>query len=937
MKTKTLLFVLVAFVFAAPAWAQDPNEMLPVDPNVQIGTLDNGITFYIRENKKPENRAELRLVVNAGSILEEDDQQGLAHFLEHMAFNGTESFEANDIIDFLESIGVRFGPDLNAYTSFDETVYMLEVPTDKEGLLDKGLMVLSEWASKITLDEDETVKERGVVLEEWRLGKGADDRIFRTHLPVMLKDSKYAERLPIGTPEVIEGATSDQLRAYYEKWYQPDLMAVVAVGDFAAGDVEAMIREHFEGIEKPASPTERPEFDVPDHDEMLASVATDAEETNTSVSITYKHANLPQGTVGTYRKMIAAGLFSSMLNARLREITQKPDPPFLFAAAGAGSFARSTDMFSATAITREGEAESGLAALITELTRARVHGFGEAELERAKARFISGMERAYNERDKTENASYIREYVSNFLEDEPIPGIEVEFELGKKLMEVITLDEIDAITRRAIHDKSTVIEVSAPDKPNVLVPDEAALLAAAAAAAAATPDPYVDELAGSALLADMPKAGTVVERGEVEELGITTLTLSNGVELWVKPTDFKNDEIVFAASLPGGQSLVDEADFISASVAATIVGQSGVGGHSTTDLQKLLSGKQVRVGPQIGLFTTGVSGSSTPSDLETALQLVYLNMTAPNHDVDAFTVLMEKFRVSVENRLADPDARYADRIELINYSNHYAFQPWTVERVGRIDQDKALEFYEQMMKPTALRFYFVGAIDLDTFVPLAEQYLGAIPLTDGDPPAYRALDLHFPEGVTDETVRAGIEPKARTRITWPAITNLEEMEMFNLRTAIEIFQIRLREVLREELSETYGAGAGYRDMSPFPGYATTVVTYGCAPENVDNLKQTVFSEIERFKSEGPTEEEIAKIKEIKTRDLETALEQNGYWLGSLVWLDLYGWDPLRILARQERIDNVTAETMQDVFSRYFPKDNYTIVTLLPENESGEAR
>ncbi len=938
MSLRLTLALLLGLCLVHPALALPPaSDPLPVDPGVRIGRLENGLTYYVRENHKPEHRAELRVAVNAGSLLERDDQQGYAHFVEHMAFNGTEHFAANELISFLESIGSRFGPDLNAYTSFDETVYMLEIPTDREGLLDTGFLVLSDWAHAITFDPVEVEKERGVILEEWRLGRGADERIRRKQWPVLLEGSLYPERFPIGRPEVIEGATAERVREFYRRWYRPDLMAVVAVGDFDATAVEELIREHFGGIPRPADPAGRPTFDVPSHPGLRAAPAVDPEQPVTQVSLLFAHPRLPQGTVGDYRRAMVDILFSSMLNARFEEIAQKPDAPFTFAGSGAGSFVRALDMFRVGAMVPEGGTTRGLQAIVTETARVRSHGFTAGELERAKARFLASLERAFNERDKTESGAYVKEYTNNFLDGEPIPGIAVEFALAGEIMAAITLDEVNVAVSRLVHADNSIVLATAPEKSGAAFPDSSALVAVVTEAEGTSPSAYEDAPAATGLLAQLPEPGVISARRTIPEMDLTILTLSNGVEVWLKPTDFKNDEILFSAAASGGFSLADSGVYRSVNFADSYIQQAGFGGFTPVDLQKMLSGKIASAAPFVTDFQHGVSGKATPRELETALQLTHLVFTAPNDRPDAFQVVMGQWRTLLQSLRAVPEMRFADEAGIVNHRNHYMFRPWTVEILDTVDREVAYTFYRRLFANAAdFHFYFVGAFTVESMEPLVARYLGSLPARPGPRSTYTDPGVRFPDGVIERTVNAGTEPKSQTLITWPALTRLDEIEMFMLRRANDILETRLRELLREALSGTYSVGVSESNLSPYPGYGETSISFGSAPESADTLTAKVFEEIARFKRDGPTAEEVSKVQEIQIRELETSAKQNRYWLSSFSTVDALGWDPRRILARRERIDDITAKKLQETFARYYPDDNHTVIRLMPETPVGTA-
>ncbi len=932
MKARLVAFLVLTLVtVAAPAWAAwNPDDALPVDPDVRIGHLDNGLTYYVRVNHKPEDRAELRLVVNAGSVLEQDDQQGLAHLVEHMCFNGTEHFQHNELVSFLESIGSRFGADLNAYTSFDETVYMLEIPTDKPGLLDKGMLVLGDWAHAVTFDTTEVRKERGVVMEEWRLGRGAQERVRKIQWPVLFKGSRYADRLPIGKADIIEHAPASRITDFYHHWYQPKLMAVVAVGAFDPDSVVALIHLNFGHI--PAAPADltRPAYPVPSTPGMLAAAATDSELTYSQVGIMFKHPSEEQGKVRDYRRSLVTGLFSSMLNARLQEIAQKPGAPFLFAGSGGGSLVRTEDVYQAFAVTPEGGISGGLDALMTEIARVRAHGFEKAELDRAKSRFLAGLEKAYNERDKTESKSYVGEYVNNYLEREPIPSISDEYDLARDLMSQVTLNEVNGAISRLVHDDNTVILASGPRKAGAAMPPADTLLAVARRAAASAPAAYVDSLAGAALMAKLPEPGKLTGRKERKDLGVTILDYENGLQIWLKPTDFKNDEVLFGAQAPGGTSLADSADFPSADIAENYAGEAGEGGFTPSDVDKILSGKIVSVSPSVDVFTEGIQGRTTPADLESALQLAHLQITAPDDRADAFQVVLTRFKEFVQNRASSPEGLYGDTVTVVTHGGNFMFQPTTVAYLNHADREKAYAFYRaRMAEAPAWRWFMVGSFKVDEAQPLIARYLGSLPPAPAVP-EFRANGLAFPSGRIEKTVVAGNEPKSRTLITWPAHTGLDEMKMYYLRTANEVLEIRLRDILREELGGTYSVNVGSGSMLPYPGYETTYVTYGSSPENARKLRDRVFTEVSRFKKEGPTPEEIGKVKEMELREVQTREEQNGYWLASFTTVSLLGWDPATILQRKERVDKITAPALQKAVADNYPEDNYAVITLMPK-------
>src|ERR1041385_7577263 len=581
---------------AAATGAPAATTPLPADPKVKVGTLPNGIRYYIRVNHKPEKRAELRLVENAGSVLETNDQLGLAHFVEHMAFNGTTHFNHNDLVKYLQSIGVRFGADLNAYTSFDETVYILPVPTDTARIVDQGFTILEDWARGQLFDSTEVADERGVVREEWRLGKGASDRMLHQWLPIALRGSLYAQRLPIGNEQSIMSATPARVRSFYRTWYRPDLQAVIAVGDFDPAAIEALIKKHFAGIPKAVNPTKRPTISVPPNKEPLIAVASDKEAQGSDVSLLFKLPLEKTRTVGDYRRDLMERLYLTMLNSRLEEISQKPDAPFLGADASKGSFiGRESDAFTLAANVKNGTIDRGLEALLTEAKRVDEFGFLQSELDRAKQNMLRGYERAYAERDKTQSSAYVQEYIDNYLNGEPFPGIEYEYKLVQQLVPTITLAEVNKMASAWITDENRVIIAESPQKDSVKVPTRDELMAVFEKAAKTPVAAYTENLSGAALVPRDPTPGTIVATKTIPAVNVTEWTLSNGAHVLVKPTDFKDDEVLFSASSFGGSSLAPDSNFISAAFASNVIGLSGIGEFSAVDLGKKLAGKAAGV------------------------------------------------------------------------------------------------------------------------------------------------------------------------------------------------------------------------------------------------------------------------------------------------------------------------------------------------------
>ena len=892
--------------------------------------LPNGLTIFVRRNAEPEKRAALRLVVKAGSVDEADDQRGLAHLLEHMAFNGSTHFKSGELVDYLESIGARFGPDVNAYTSFDETVYMLELPTDKEEALVRGLDALSDFAGGIALDTAEIDRERGVVIEEWRGRQGAGTRMQAAQMRALFGDSRYTERNPIGLPETLKAFPAERLRDFYREYYRPDRMAVVAVGDFDPTRMEALIREHFAPL--PAVPAaERPVYPVERNAGTLYATVSDPEAQSSSVSIVHKRPLQSVGTTDDYRRSLARALVFNMANARFAETARRPDAPFLGASIGESTLGRDVETFNASARVRDGGIDTGLEALGRELSRLRQHGFGEGELERAKKDVIVTYERAYNERDKQQTGGLASELVRHFLTGEPAPGIEVELELVRKFVPMFTTRDAAAVVSDLIRDEGRVVLAVSPSKDGIPPVTEEGLRASFTKGAAATVEAWRDELSGRELLPNRPTPGTVTGRREIPEIGVTVVTLSNGVDVWLKPTDFRNDQITFTGYARGGASLASQEGFLDASLSSSLVGVAGVGGFTPVDLDKLLAGRIANASTFVSTYTHGISGGSTPRDLEIALQLVYLNFTAPNADAAAFELFKRRLEASLANQAQNPGSVFGERVRRLNTSDHYSVRPMRTEDVPRLDADRMLEYYKARFRNAAdFTFFFVGAFAVDDVVPLVATYLGSLPSTGKPTAELHDLHLQFPAAVSRETVNKGQEPRSQTAITFFSDTGLDELESHRLRAATSVLQMRLRDVLREELGGTYSVGVGYSDTAPQPGYGTTSVQFGSSPENAERLSGVVMEQLEKLRMEGPSESEIQIVKETERRELETALRQNGYWLNSLQATHLLARDPRRIPQRIERTQSLTRENIHAAFRKYFPTDRYTVVTLMPE-------
>lgn len=926
---RSLIFAVLVTLAVAPLHAAD-TDPLPIDPAVIKKKLPNGLTYYIRVNKEPANRAQFHLVVNAGSVLETEKAQGLAHFLEHMAFNGTKNFAKHEIINFLERTGMQFGADLNAYTSFDETAYRLEVPMDKPEVVNKALAVLEDWAANISFEADEIDKERGVVIEEWRTGRGASGRLRDKQIPVLFHESLYGRRLPIGEPSDIASVTREDFLDYYTKWYRPDLMAVIAVGDFDVKEIEKTIVENFGKLKNPPNSPPRPKPEVPDHEGTLFSIETDPELSSTVLQIACKHPLAPDGSASDYRRDLVESLYSQILNQRLGERVLEANPPFLGAGVGKSHMVRVKDMAALRAGVKEGQWAEGLKALLLETRRARRDGFTTNELDRAKISSLRNYERAYEEREKSDSSGYAREYVGNFLENEPIPGIEEELKLARRFLSEITLEEVNRAGDRWITETNRVILYSAPENPGLKKPTREEILAVIKEADTMEVAPYSDGEFKAPLLTKVPKPGTIASEKEHKDVEATEWVLSNGIHVLLKPTTFKNDQILMSAFSPGGHSLVPDDDYLSAAMAAGILSQSGWGPYDAIQLRKKLAGKVASVGSGIGELYETMNGSASPKDLDTWFQLMHLHFTAPRADAKTFQSYVTRLKEGIENRNRNPAAVFGDEIEKALYGNHPRHRPMTVEMLKELDRERALSIYrERFANAGDFTFVFVGAFKPGDLRPLVEAYLASLPATGrtekgkhvGDDPKRGKLSVE---------VKKGIEPKASVRIGFHGDAKWSMDERLALRAAVDVLRIRLREVMREDKGGVYGVGV-YGGLSREPKETfSSGVTFSCNPANVADLTEAAIEEIKRLQKDGPSAENLDKVRETHLRNFEKGMKENGFWMSNLYFYRENKLPFADILKAPERAKALTPEQVREAAKKYFSEENMLVARLLPE-------
>ena len=913
---------------------------LVFDPLVVRGTLSNGLSYYIRHNEEPRDRGQLSLVLKAGSVLEDEDQRGLAHLVEHMAFNGTERFAKQEIVEYLESIGSTFGPDLNAQTSYDYTLYWLEIPTDDPDILETGFQILSDWAYAISFAPEEVDLERDVVLEEWRLGQGFNSRIVDALIKAMFGSSRYTDRAPIGLTEVVETAPVQRLKDYYERWYRPNLMAVVAVGDFDTELIESKIRQHFapppegEASQARASvapPTERPRFDIPEHDEPRVVVFTDPEAPGTQINLYLKRPRDTGQDLPAFRRMVAERLAFMMVNARLTERAQAADPPYIVGQAARGSWIQPLAHLAFVAWVQQGGIERGFGALLEEMQRAAQHGFTSGELSREKDNLLSAIESAYKQRDQQMSTNLAQEYADHFLDGTPVPGIEAEWALYQEWLPQVSLAEVAEVAASWDQVANTVLLVMRPEVPGAISDDELTALVRTQleTASALQVDAYEDTFEDVPLLATIPTPGTITAEEQIESIDAVRWTLSNGVTVVAKQTDFRNDEVIFGAYSPGGHSLVADADHVSAQYAAALVGGSGAGPHDNVALEKLLAGKQVSVSPYIDELFEGFRGNASPEDLETLFQLVTLYGTQPRLDPVVFERYQSAYRSDAETRSTQPDSVFADTFFTLLNQGHFRGRRLTLELLDELSAERAEAVYADRFADLGdSTFVFVGAFDWDNLRSLVTTYLASLP-TSGRVEQWRDVGIDPPMELVDQVVRSGIEPRSRTVLAYAGDMAWSREEALKITVVGEVLQTRLRERIREQLGGTYSIGVVASSMSlPDPEYLVYIV-FGSDPGRAEELSDEVMAELQWLR-DGGEQTYLDTAKELLRTPRQEQLRDNRFWLSQIRAVTQRGESFDEINRFEERLDALTLEQIAEAARRYLTTDRYVRVVLLPE-------
>ncbi|MCE3228066.1 MAG: insulinase family protein [Bacteroidetes bacterium] len=924
--------LVAAFAIVAVNLYSQSNALLPMDPKIKTGTLPNGMKYYIQKNSKPEKRAELRLAVNAGSTMENDDQQGLAHFVEHMAFNGSQNFKKNELVNYLEGIGTKFGPDLNAYTSFDETVYMLQIPTDDPEKYKKGFLILDDWAHGLSFDSTEIEKERGVVMEEWRLGQGAFERMSRKFWPMLFKDSKYADRIPIGKPEILKGCKQSTLKQFYYDWYRPDLQAIIVVGDIDVEATEKLIKEQFSKI--PANKNARPllAWEIPDQKGLRMSIVSDKESPYNVMQFMYM---LPPDTLKTmnhYREQIKQQLFNGMITARLTELTKKADAPFMYSGAGFQGFVRNKTSYGCFALFPNGKAEKAFEAVVTENERVKRFGFTPTEFERMKKQMLTEIENHFNEREKTESKSIINEIVQNFLVGTAVPGIENEFKFMKDLLPGIKLEEINDMAEQCIRpngDNAMLVMMMAEKEGAKLPTEEDLRTVFAKAEANKEIKAYEDKVINEPLVAKRPRGQKAIKTTDKGQ-GVTELTLGNGVRILLKPTDFKEDEILFAAHSWGGTNLYEDKDFHSANASNAVQDEMGYGKFDKIAMDKYLQDKTAGVNLGVGSINETMNGSSSKKDFEIMLQLIYSAFTAPRKDSSAFAAYLQLQKGFIQNRLADPGSAFQDFISAALTNNHFRSMPLTEKTLKQINIHRAHDiFRERFSDPSDFVFVFTGSFKTDSIKPLLESYIGGISASTRKE-TVKDLNVKKAKGNLKKELKKGNNPRSSVQLFWDGPFVYNRKNRFELTALAKLMNIKLRENLREDKGGVYGVGL-YPSVNnyPKPMYAY-IEAFSCAPENVEKLIAASIDEINDVKKNGCNEINLGKIKETLLKERETQLKENNFWSSYILNSDIYN-EPLDdINVYNSWVNALKSEDFKRLANLYFNDKEFKRFVLNPE-------
>ena len=937
MKLKKVLIAALMMFSTTAMVAQMQMPPIPVDPDVRTGKLDNGLTYYIRHNNWPEQRAEFYIAQRVGSIQEDDNQRGLAHFLEHMAFNGSKHFKGNEMLRWCESVGVKFGTDLNAYTSIDQTVYNISnVPTTREGIVDSCLLILYDWADGLLLEQEEIEKERGVIHEEWRLRTSAQMRMLERDLPKLYPNSKYGYRMPIGLMEIIDNFERPFLQAYYEKWYRPDNQAIIVVGDVDVDKIEQKIKDLFSPIKLPENRALVTAEPVPDNNEAIIVIDKDKEQRYNIVSLMMKHESFPDSLKGTMAYIITDYIKDaaiSMLNDRLREYAEKPESPFLQASAGDGAYllSRSVDAFGLDVLPKDGQAEAALTAVLTEARRAAEFGFTPTEYNRFKANFESNIDKQYSNKDKRFNSQFVGQYVQNFLNNEPIPSIDYTHETMKQLIPVLPLEAVNMVLQELVSksDTNLVVLNFNTEKEDAVYPTEESVKKAIATARTAEIEAYVDNVKDEPLMTELPKKGSIKKEVKNDLFDYTELTLSNGAIVVLKKTDLKKDQVLLRGYGYGGSGLYGDEDLPNLKMFNDVIEASGLGNFSHTELEKALAGKIASASMSLDAYREYINGSSTPKDVETMLQLVYLMFTNINKDQKSYDNLMQTTEVALRNRLLQPENVFSDSLSLTLGNHHPRVKPFDLDDLKKVDYDRILQIAkERTANAAAYTFDIVGNYDEETIRPLIEQYIGSLPSQKKvEKSAY--IDTDFKGEVINNFKHKAETPRSIAVMLWYS-KDMPFTSENRIKAAMvgQILSMEYLKKIREDASAAYTVGAsGNLSTDDFENNATVYVYCPMKPEKADTALQIMRDEVQAL-TKGCDPDKLAKVKEYMIKNHADQLKQNNYWITTI---DMWRYKSVDFHKDYEQLVNAqTPESIAAFVKELIKSGNRAEVVMMPE-------
>ena len=906
------------------------NQNLPFDNEVVTGKLKNGFTYYIRRNVEPEKRVTMYLANKVGSILETDEQLGLAHFLEHMNFNGLKHFPKNELVNYLQKAGVRFGSDLNAYTGFDETVYQLPIPSDDPELLKNGLQVMRDWAQDALLSDDEIDKERGIVMQEMRGGRGVGQRLQDQYFPIVLNGSRYSKRIPIGTEKIITTFKPETIRQFHQDWYRPDLQSIIIVGDIDVKDMEARVKALFSDLKTPAKKLERTKYNVDLLNKNQFIAITDPELPYTVAQIMIKSKSEKTVTVKDYRKELLISSFNTMVSERFSEIMQQADAPFMQAGGSITDFIAGLDVFSLMVVPKPNQLELGFKKMMTEFERIQKFGFTQSELDRAIIAMNKATEPSYVERSKKKSDSYVNRYLNNFLKDDAALSNDDSYKITKQLLPTLTLTEVNALISKYYTDLNRDVIIMGPEKDKATLPTEQIINTWIKDVEAQNLTAYEDKVSKLPLLSKEPIKGTIVSAKELKDIQVKELTLSNGVKVILKPTNFKNDEIRISAFSEGGSSLYPDSDYYSASNAAGLVDASGLGQLNNVELQKYLTGKNIGITPYISERYEGLYGSSDKEGLKNAFELIYGYFTEPRLDDDVYQSIITRTLGSLENRDSNPSNVFSDKVKETLYGDNVRRKNATAELVKTIDKNRAFQIYkERFADASDFTFTIVGSFTEEEIKPYLENYLAALPNL-GRKESYKDLGIVEPAKGKRVVVQKGKEDKASVQLAYYGDYTYSEDENINMDALESILTIKLLERLREAESGVYSVGASANYGKLPRGRYTFGIGFGTAPDKVDVLIKSAVDEVAKIKKNGPVKEDIEKFVIEQKRQLELQLKENGFWVGYLSGSYQNQEDVTEILRKLDDLNQVSVESVKAVADKYLKDDRMFEFILLPD-------